>query len=69
MREELWNEVCNTVQETMTKTIPQGNEMEEAKVVVCGGLRNSLERRETKGRGERKRCTQLNAEFQRIARR
>ena len=27
------------------------------------------ERREAKGKGERERCTQLNAEFQRIARR
>ena len=33
------------------------------------GLTNSRERREAKGKGEKKRYTHLNAEFQRIARR
>ena len=32
-------------------------------------LQIAEERRETKSKGERERCTQLNAEFQRIARR
>ena len=32
-------------------------------------LQIAEERREAKGKGERERCTQLNAEFQRIARR
>ena len=32
-------------------------------------LRISEKRREAKGKGERERCTQLNAEFQRTARR
>ena len=35
---------------------------------VRGGLTNSQEKK-VKGKGERERCTQLNAEFQRIARR
>ena len=38
-------------------------------MVVRGGLTNSYERRETKGKGEKERNTHLNAEFQRIARR
>ena len=36
-------------------------------MVVRGGLTNSCERRETKGKGEKERNTHLNAEFQRIA--
>ena len=38
-------------------------------MVVLGGLKNSCERREVKGKGEKERYTHLNAEFQRIARR
>ena len=36
---------------------------------VSGGFTIGEGRRETKGKGERERYTQLNAEFQRIARR
>ena len=38
-------------------------------MVVWGGLTNSCERREAKGKGEKKRYTHLDVEFQRIARR
>ena len=38
-------------------------------MAVWGGLTNSCERREVKGKGEKKRYTHLNAEFQRIERR
>ena len=38
-------------------------------MVVWGGLRNSWERREAKGKGEKGRHTHLNAEFLRKARR
>ena len=38
-------------------------------MVVWGGLINSWERREAKGKGEKERYTYLNVEFQRIARR
>ena len=31
---ELWMEVCNTVQESMTKTISKEKEMQEGKVIV-----------------------------------
>ena len=31
--EELWKEVCNTVQEVVTKSIPKKKEMQEGKVV------------------------------------
>ena len=32
--EKLWMEVCNTVQEVVTKNHPQEKEMQEGKVVV-----------------------------------
>ena len=43
--------------------------MQEGKVVVWWVLQTAEERREAKGKGERERYTELNAEFQRIARR
>ena len=42
--------------------------MKEGKVVVSGGFRKQR-RKEVKGKGKRKRYTQLNTEFQRIAKR
>ena len=66
--EELWMEACDTVQEAVIKTIPKERKAKRPK----GCLRRPYtaeERREGKGRGERARYTQLNAEFQRIARR
>ena len=38
-------------------------------MAVWGGLTNSCERREVKSKGEKERYSNLNAEFQRIARR
>ena len=43
--------------------------MRKSKMVVLGGLANSHERTEAKGKVEKERYTHLNAEFQRIARR
>ena len=68
MPEELWTEVCNVVQEVVTKTIPK-KEMQEGKGLSEEALQITEKRREAKGKGERERYTQLNAEFQRIARR
>ena len=68
MPEELWTEVHNIVWDAATKH-PQEKEMQEGKVVVWGGLTNCWERKEVKGKGEKEKCTQLNAEFQRIPRR
>ena len=47
---------------------PQEKEMQKGKMVVWGGLTNSWEKREAKGKGEKEKYTYLNAEFQRIAR-
>ena len=43
--------------------------MQKGKLAVWGGLHVAEKRREVKGKGKREIYTQLNAEFQRIARR
>ena len=51
----------------MTKTIPK-KKIQKAKWLSEEVLQIAEERREVKGKGKRERYTQLNAEFQRIAR-
>ena len=67
MPEELWMEICNIVQ--VTKTIPRKKKFKKAKWLSEEALQIAEKRREAKGKGERERYTQLNAEFQRIAKR
>ena len=67
--EELWTEVCNIVQEVVTKTIPKKKKCKKAKWLSEEALQIAEKRRKVKGKGERERYTQLNAEFQRTARR
>ena len=62
-------EVHNIVQEPVTKTIPKKKKCKNAKWLSEEALQIAEERREAKGKGERERYTQLNAEFQRLARR
>ena len=69
MPEELQTEVLNTVQEVVTKTIPKKKKSKKAKWFSEQGLQIPEKGREEKGKGERERYTQLNAEFQRRARR
>ena len=64
--EELWMEVHNTVQEAGTKTIPKKERYKMAKWYSEEAFQTAEERRGAKGKGERERYTQLNAEFQRI---
>ena len=52
----------------MTKTIPKKKKCKKAKWLSEEALQIAEERREVKGKGEREKYTQLNAEFQRIAR-
>ena len=61
------SEVCNTVQEAVTKTTPKKKKCKKAKWLSEEALQTSEEKREVESKGERGRCTQLNAEFQRIA--
>ena len=67
--DELWMEVCNVVQEVMTKTIPNKRKCKKAKWLLEMPLQIAEKRRKVKGKGERERYTQLNAEFQRLERR
>ena len=55
MPEELWMEVCNTVQETVTKTIPKKKKCNKAKWLSEEALQIVEKRREEKGRGKRAR--------------
>ena len=68
--EELWTEVCNIVQEAVTKTIPKKKKCKKAKCFSEEALQIAEERKEVKSKGEEKeRYTQLSAEFQRTVRR
>ena len=67
--DELWNEVCDIVQETGVKTIPMEKKCKKAKWLSGKVLQMAVKRREVKSRGEKERCKHLNAEFQRLARR
>ena len=69
MPKELWMQVCNIVQEVVTKTIPEKKKCTKAKWLSAEALQIAEKRREVKGKGEKERYTHLNAEFQRIARR
>ena len=62
-------EVHNIVQEPVTKTIPKKKKCKNAKWLSEEALQIAEERREAKGKGERDRYIQLNAEFQRKSRR
>ena len=53
----------------MAKTIPKKKKCKKAKWLSEETLHIAEERREMKGKGQRKIYTQLNAEFERIARR
>ena len=67
--DELWTEVWDTVQETGIKTIPIEKKCKKAKWLSEEALQIAVKRREVKSKGEKERCTHLNAEFQRITRR
>ena len=69
MPEELWTEVWDTVQQAMIMTILKKKEMQKEKPLSEEALQIADKRREVKGKGEKERYTQLNAEFQRIAKR
>ena len=62
-------EVCDTVQETGSKTIPKKKMCKTAKWLSEEALQIAVKRREAKSKGQKERYTHLNAEFQRIARR
>ena len=65
--EDLWTQVCNTLQEVVNKTIPKKKKCNKAKWLSEKALQIAEKRREEKCKGVKERYTHLNAEFQRIA--
>ena len=55
MPDELWMEVCDTVQETGIKTIPKKKKYKKAKWLSNDALQIAVIRREAKNKGEKKR--------------
>ena len=53
--DELWMEVCDTVQETGIKTIPKKKKHKKAKWLSEKALQTAVKRREAKGKGEKER--------------
>ena len=64
MPDELWTEVCDTVQETGIKTIPMEKKCKKAEWLTEEALQIAVERREAKNKGEKERYKHLKAEFQ-----
>ena len=62
-------EVCDIVQETVIKTIPNKKKCKKAKWLSQEAIQIAVKRREEKSKGEKERYTHLNAGFQRITRR
>ena len=48
VHDELWTEVCDTVQEAVIKTIPKKKKCKKSKMAVWGGLKNSCEKERSK---------------------
>ena len=67
--EELSTEVHDIVQEAGIKTISKKKKCKKARWLSKEALQIAVKRRDLKGKGEKERCTHLNAEVQRIARR
>ena len=67
--DELWNEVCDIVQVTGINTNPMEKKCKKAKQLSGEALQIAVNRRGIKSKGEKERDSDLNAEFQRIARR
>ena len=69
MHGELWTEFHDIVQEAGIKTSPKKKKCKKAKCLSEEILPIAVKRRDVKGKRERERYTNLNAEFQRIERR
>ena len=67
--EELWMEIHDIIQKAGVKTIHKNKKCKKATWLFEEALQIAERRREVKGKGEKERYTNLNAEFQRIARR
>ena len=55
VREELWMEVCDIVQDAVIKTTPKKKKSKKAKWLSEEALQIAVNRREAKGKGEKER--------------
>ena len=62
--DELWTEVCDTVQETGIKTIPMKKKCKKAKWLSEEALQIAVKGGEVTRKGERERYSHLNGELQ-----
>ena len=69
MSDELWTEVRDIIQKTGIKTIPKKKKCKTAKWLSEDSCKIAVERRKAEGKGEKESYPNLNAEFQRRARR
>ena len=69
MPDELWIDVRDIVQDTGIKTIPKKKKCKKANWLSEEALEIAVKRREVKSKRKKERYTNLNSEFQRIARR
>ena len=67
--DEQSTDVHDIVQKTGSKTIPKKKKCQKAKWLSEEALQRAEKRKEAKNKGDKKRYTHLNAEFQRIAKR
>ena len=63
MPEKRWTEVRDIIQVAGIKTIPKKKRCKQAKWLSEEALQIAVKQREVKGKGEKERCTHLNAEF------
>ena len=61
--DELWNDVCDIVQETRIKTIPIEKKCKKAKWLSGEASQIAVKRREVKSKGEKERYKHLNAAY------
>ena len=61
--EELWMEICDTVQEAVIKTIPKKKKWKKEKWLSEEAVQIPVKRGEAKSKGEKERYTHLNTEF------
>ena len=66
MPKELWTEVHDIVQEAVIKIILKKKKCKKAKWLSEEVLQTAMKRREAKVKGEKKRYTHVNVEFQRM---
>ena len=64
-----WTEAVHIAQETAIKIIPKKKKCKKAKWLPEEALQVAEGKKEAKGKGDRERYTQLNAEFQKIVER